>query len=57
MLSVKKINFFFELLFILTNLIKIVFIGTYPPRECGIGTFASNLFSITCKESVNQIRI
>ena len=24
---------------------KIVYIGTYPPRECGIGTFTENLFS------------
>ena len=24
---------------------KIVFIGTYPPRKCGIGTFTMNLFN------------
>jgi glycosyltransferase involved in cell wall biosynthesis len=28
---------------------KTVFIGTYPPRECGIGTFTQNLFeAMTC---------
>jgi len=40
-----------DLLFILTNLIKIAFIGTYPPRECGIGTFASNLFNSVVPEN------
>ena len=24
---------------------KLVLIGTYPPRECGIGTFSNNLFT------------
>ena len=26
---------------------KIAYIGSYPPRECGIGTFTQNLFSST----------
>ena len=24
---------------------KLAYIGTYPPRECGIGTFTKNLFN------------
>jgi len=24
---------------------KLAFIGTYPPRECGIGIFTNNLFN------------
>lgn len=30
---------------------KIAFIGTYPPRECGIGTFTKNLFDSMVGES------
>ena len=26
---------------------KLAIIGTYPPRECGIGTFTNNLFNAT----------
>jgi glycosyltransferase involved in cell wall biosynthesis len=37
---------------------KISLIGTYPPRECGIGTFTKNLFDATTKnasgEDINQ---
>jgi hypothetical protein len=24
---------------------KLAYIGTYPPRECGIGTFTMNLYN------------
>ncbi|MBN2818813.1 MAG: glycosyltransferase family 4 protein [Bacteroidales bacterium] len=30
---------------------KIAFIGTYPPRECGIGTFTNNLFNSVVKKN------
>ncbi|ASB47882.1 glycosyltransferase family 4 protein [Alkalitalea saponilacus] len=30
---------------------KIAFIGTYPPRECGIGTFTKNLFNSVISEN------
>lgn len=34
---------------------KIAFIGSYPPRECGIGTFNRNLFnSIQCMDQASD---
>jgi glycosyltransferase involved in cell wall biosynthesis len=30
---------------------KLAFIGTYPPRECGIGTFTKNLFNSMSADS------
>ncbi|GAA4746153.1 glycosyltransferase family 4 protein [Flavisolibacter ginsenosidimutans] len=33
---------------------KIAYIGTYPPRECGIGTFTQNLVSAVSAQSVNN---
>ena len=33
---------------------KIAFIGTYTPRECGIGTFTKNLVdSVVCNKANN----
>ena len=32
---------------------KIAFIGTYPPRECGIGTFTNDLFNSVIKDNHN----
>jgi len=33
---------------------KITYIGTYPPRECGIGTFTNNLFKSMLNGNVTQ---
>lgn len=33
---------------------KIAFIGTYTPRECGIGTFTNNLFNAVLRRTDNK---
>ena len=33
---------------------KLAFIGTYPPRECGIGIFTNNLFNSILSNSENR---
>ncbi len=33
---------------------KIVYIGTYPPRECGIGTFTQNLYTAITNANGNE---
>lgn len=33
---------------------KVVYIGSYPPRECGIGTFTQNLFSSMTDSGINE---
>lgn len=33
---------------------KIAYIGTYPPRECGIGTFTQNLVSAMCSDKSDE---
>jgi len=33
---------------------KIAFIGTYPPRQCGIGTFTNNLVKAVENDSEHK---
>src|SRR5210317_1448102 len=32
---------------------KLAFVGTYPPRECGIGTFTRNLFNAMLDKNID----
>ena len=34
---------------------KIAYIGTYPPRECGIGTFTRNLFHAVASANSTEL--
>lgn len=36
-----------------TRVMKLAFIGTYPPRECGIGTFTRNLFNAMLDKNID----
>ncbi len=39
-----------------TSNMKIAFIGTYTPRECGIGTFTNNLVHSVIKDGANEAK-